>query len=498
MSFEFKLEYTMNEEIFSNYIGPKAENIGLLKKLINKILDHHSVWRKSFSPEDPELYSPSELNNPKLEEELDKFLSRSDNNLPYFHPRYLAQMLKDPAIPTILGYLTFMLSNPNNHAYEGGPVTTEMEMEVIELLLRFIGFENGWGHLTSGGSLANMEALWIARDFYPKGTVYFSEVSHYSWKRICKILQIDNFKEMPVDQNFRLDLNKLENEFKKSLPMFVMANLGSTGTGSVDDIESLLELRKKYKFHLHIDAAYGGFVKSVILNESYDLIPFAEIKNLSEFVYRQLLKLQDADSITIDPHKHGLISYGAGAVLYKEEELRKVVLNTAPYTYHKQNKPNIGMFSLEGSRPGAMAAACYLTYKVLPPNKAGIGKVVDNSLTASQKLYELLSKTTNIRNINYPDLDINCFYFDSLKKEINEINSLTNEVYRQLSVEAENPPFIISKFITPPLLTKRLLPDYTNINNESLTSLRTVFIKHWNSLNDFYYIEELVKELEKI
>jgi glutamate/tyrosine decarboxylase-like PLP-dependent enzyme len=487
----------MNEEILLNYIGPKAENIELLRKLINRILDHHSDWRKSFSPEDPSIYPKSELKNQKLEVELDKFLSRSENNLPYFHPRYLAQMLKDPAIPTILGYLTFILSNPNNHAYEGGPVTTEMEMEVIELLLRFLGFKNGWGHLTSGGSLANMEALWIARDYYPKGAVYFSEVSHYSWKRICKILQIDNFKEIPVDNNFRLDLNKLEKEFKNNPPMFVMANLGSTGTGSVDDIASILELKNKYKFHLHIDAAYGGFVKSVVLNADYNLIPFPATKNLSEFVYRQLLKLQEADSLTIDPHKHGLISYGAGAVLYKEEELRKVVLNTAPYTYHKQDKPNIGMFSLEGSRPGAMAAACYLTYKVLPPNESGIGKVIKNSLAASKKLNELLSNSEIIRNLNYPDLDINCFYIDSPGKKINEVNNKTGELYNKLSVEKKNPPFIISKFIAPSLLANKLLPGYSNEMAESLISLRTVFIKHWNSLNDYYYVEELVKELEK-
>jgi glutamate/tyrosine decarboxylase-like PLP-dependent enzyme len=487
----------MNQEIFSNYIGSKAENIELLKKLINKILDYHSRWRKSFSPEDPDLYPRTTLKNQKLEKELEKFLKRSENNMPYFHPRYLAQMLKDPAIPTILGYLTFILSNPNNHAYEGGPVTTEMEMEVIQLLLKFIGFKNGWGHLTSGGSLANMEALWGARDYYPDGCVYFSEVSHYSWKRICKILRIENFKEIPVDKNFRLDLNKLENEFKAHSPMFVMANLGSTGTGSVDDIEFILELKKKYKFHFHIDAAYGGFIKSVILDKDYSQLPFPKVKNLSEFVYRQLLKLQEADSITIDPHKHGLISYGAGAVLYNDEELRKVVLNTAPYTYHKKDKPNIGMFSLEGSRPGAMAAACYLTYKVLPPNNSGIGKIILNSLAASKKLYALLSKTEKIRNLNYPDLDINCFYVDSPAKKIDEVNYRTNIIYKKLSVESKNPPFIISKFIAPTPLAKTLLPQYNNDKEENLTSLRTVFMKHWNSLNDFFYVEELVKQLEK-
>ncbi|MCX6150546.1 MAG: aminotransferase class I/II-fold pyridoxal phosphate-dependent enzyme [Ignavibacteriales bacterium] len=487
----------MNDELFINYLGPKAENLNLLKKLVNRVLDHQAEWRKSFFPTDPEIYPKEILENSKLEEELEKFLLRSDGNLPYFHPRYIAQMVKDPSLPTILGYLSFMLSNPNNHAYEGGPVTTEMEMEVVELLLKFIGFENGWGHLTSGGSLANLEALWVARDFYPEGAVYFSEVSHYSWKRICKILRINNFEEVPVDKNFRMDLNVLEEKLKNNPAMFVMANLGSTGTGSVDDIESILELKNKYNFHLHIDAAYGGFVRSVILDEDFKQVSFSDTMNLSEFVYRQLLNMSKADSITIDPHKHGLISYGAGAVMYRDEKLRAVVLNTAPYTYHKLDKPNIGMFSLEGSRPGAMAAACYLTYKVLPPNRTGIGKLINYSLSASKKFYRLLSESKSLRNLNYPDLDINCFYKESVNRNISEANKLTLKLYDKLSVESASPPFIISKFVTSAPLAKIVLPTHSNEKQEDFTSLRTVFIKHWNSLNNFYYVEELIKELEK-
>jgi glutamate/tyrosine decarboxylase-like PLP-dependent enzyme len=325
----------------------------------------------------------------------------------------------------------------------------------------------------------------------------FSEVSHYSWKRICKILRIDNFKEIKVDKNFRIDLYELEKECKHNPPMFVMANLGSTGTGSVDDIESILELRKKYNFHLHIDAAYGGFVKSAILDENYYPIEFDKTIDISEHVYRQLLFMSKADSITIDPHKHGLVSYGAGAILFKEEKLREIVLNTAPYTYHKLDKPNIGMFSLEGSRPGAMAAACYLTYKVLPPNETGIGKFFSSSLTASKKLYKLLEESDSIRNLNYPDLDINCFYKESASKNLSEVNRLTLELYNRLSVESENPPFIISKFVTPLLIAKIILPEYSIVGTDIFTSLRAVFIKHWNSLNNFYYVGELVKELEK-
>lgn len=480
------------------FLGPKAENKELLIRLINKVIDTHTEWRRNAFPEDEGLFSPVNFSGSKLEDELDKFLERSKQNLPYFHPRYMAQMLKDPSLPTVLGMLTFALSNPNNHAYEGGPVTTEMEMEVTEMLMKMCGYRTGWGHLASGGSLANMEALWAARDYYGDGAVLFSEVSHYSWKRICSILRMPDYAEIKVDRNFRIDLNSLEDELKKRKVMFVMANCGSTGTGSVDDIESIVALKEKYGFHLHIDAAYGGFFRTLLIDENGKQFNSSEETVLSDHTFRQLKAIEYSDSITIDPHKQGLISYGAGAVLYKDENLRRGISNTAPYTYHKTDKPNIGMFSLEGSRPGAMAAACYLTYKVLPLNNTGVGAIIENCILASKKLYELIDRSNKYKNLTYPDLDINCFYRTDKGSSINEINSATLGTYNQLSVEAENPEFILSKFVLPSVIAHRLFPEYANPENQNLNSLRAVLMKHWYTMNNFYYLNKLAGVLENI
>lgn len=482
------------------FTGPKGENLKLLRELAEMIIDHHQQKRQSAFPDDPSLYTASPADSAlagKLKDELKEILSKGSASIPFFHPRYTAQMLKDPSIPAIAGYLAYILDNPNNHAYEGGPVTTGFEMEVVDLMLKFTGLNEGWGHLTSGGSLANMEALWAARDYYRDGGgVCFSEVSHYSWKRICNILRIDDYSEIPVDSRFRMDVNALEDQLKRRRIMFVMANLGSTGTGSVDDIEAILALKEKYGFHLHIDAAYGGFLRSVCLDENYSFEKFSTDMPISRYLHRQMELLCQADSVTIDPHKHGLIQYGAGAVLYRDENLRAPILNTAPYTYHKQDKPNIGMFSLEGSRPGAIAAACYLTYKVLPPNKTGIGQVAAESLKASKKFYELCALSGKLRNLNYPDLDINCFYPEPSGKSISAVNALSAEVYNRFSVEAEAPEFIISKFITPASIAQRVLPEYKNRGNENLTVLRSVFMKHWNGMDDYYYVNKLIEALE--
>ena len=487
----------MNNDIFTNYIGPKAENMPLLQSLINELLESHAAWRTSFYPQDASLYPSGNSNNEILTNALHQLIEKSTQGIPTFHPRYSAQMTKDTTIPAILGNLAFLLTNPNNHAYEGGPVTTMLEVEVTEMLMRMCGYREGWGHLTSGGSLANTEALWAIRDFYDNNrTVYFSSVCHYSWKRICKILQIKNFHEVPADGNFHLDLNYLEDKLKVSPAIAVIANLGSTGTGSIDDIESLLSLKEKYGFHLHVDAAYGGFFRSLVLDENSNSIPYNSGQILSEYTYRQLLAMQETDSITIDPHKQGLISYGAGAVLYKNEKLREVILNTAPYTYHITDKPNIGMYSLEGSRPGAMAAACYLTYKVLPLHAKGIGEVLTPSIAASKYFYECVEKHGQLNNIHVPDLDINCFYVVPEEKSIAALNNKTVPVYHALSLEAQNPPFILSKFVMPADLGTRVLPGYSNPGGIDVIPLRSVFMKHWNALDNFHYIRELIQTLE--
>lgn len=486
----------MIPEAFSAFLGPKAENSALFAELLQRVTEHHIGLRKSFSPEDASVYT-GVPGDETLRRELELFLKRVEKNVPYFHPRYSAQMLKDPAITVPLGYLAFMLSNPNNHAYEGGPVTTEMEMEVTDLMIKMCGFSSGWGHLASGGSLANMEALWAVRDTYEqKGSVLFSEVSHYSWKRICGILAMPDFAEIPVDKNFRMDLNVLEDRLKKEKVLCVVANIGSTGTGSIDDIPAILALKEKYGFHLHLDAAYGGFFRTVLLDDIYNPKPFEGVIGLSEYQYNALLAMKDADSITIDPHKQGAISYGAGAILFKEEKFRKAILNSAPYTYHLTDKPNIGMFSLEGSRPGAMAAACYLTYKVLPPHSGGLGNLLESTLLSANEFYKRIEGSEKYTNLCKPDLDICCFYKNAGMNSVEEITKETLAIYHENSLEAENPEFILSKFIASPSVTRMLFGEKSGPEGTMLTTLRSVFMKHWYPLNDFYYINELVKKLE--
>lgn len=495
----------MENILFENFLGPQAENHPTLQNAITRVLEWHSTWRRKFYPEDASLYPEMYLAPADFFITLNQFLKRLEEQPPYFSPRYAAQMLKDPTLSSVIGYLAVVLTNPNNHAYEGGPVTTQMEMEVVDDLLKLSGFEKGWGHLCSGGSLANMEAMWAVRDLHTKkykkpGQVLFSKMSHYSWKRICSILMIPQYSEIAVDENFRIDLNKLESALKKNRAMMVVANIGTTGCGAVDHVQDIIGLRKKYKFHLHLDAAYGGYTRSILISENGSIQPYDDVAAyIKPEVYESLVAIKEADSITIDPHKHGSLAYGCGAVLYKDERLRKILLNTAPYTYHITDKPNIGMFSLEGSRPGAVAAACWLTHKMIPLNKHGYGKIIGECLLSAKELSERIEKESGFVPLNNPDLDIFCFYQKPASRVISlqQMNKLNLAHYENFSVLNSSASFVLSKFVVDLATTKTVLPRIKR-DDKQLVALRTVLIKHWLRMGHPSYLDLLIASLKEI
>lgn len=493
----------MEHAFYDNFLGPQAENQMLLRNALCQIVDWHSALRRKYYTDDGSIYPSRYQASEHFHTIFDDFLKRLEKQPPYFSARYAAQMLKDPSLPSIIGYVATMLSNPNNHAYEGGPVTTEMEVEVIDDLLRMCGFRKGWGHLTSGGSLANLEAMWAVRDAYAAkskkpGQVMFSNMSHYSWKRNCAVLGIQDFKEIHTDDQFRMDIGHLEKCLKKGRTMMVIANIGTTGCGAVDDLESLLRLRNKYGFHLHADAAYGGYARSIIYSRANRVKRWEDVRDvLGRAVYDSLRAIEKVDSITVDPHKHGAVGYGCGAILYKEERLQKVILNTAPYTYHVKNKPNLGTFSLEGSRPGAAAAACWLSHRLIPLNEEGYGKIMTECLSAAAALFARIDAHPKYRALHTPDLDIFCFYRNpgEKKNSLKETNLRNEQIYGRFSVLNPRAPFILSKFVMDKHEAKKHLSSF-KMDDPQFVSLRAVLMKHWMRMGQPSFVDKLVEELD--
>jgi glutamate/tyrosine decarboxylase-like PLP-dependent enzyme len=288
------------------------------------------------------------------EEILLQVAERMQDNFPYYHPLYAGQMLKPPHEIARLAYMLAMWINPNNHALDGGRASSAMEKEAVAEIASMFGWQKYLGHLTSSGTFANMEALWVANNIHPKKKIVASELAHYTHERISGVLGI-RFQKIRCNKSGEMDVKKLEAQLKKGTIGTVVVTMGTTGIGSVDPLDEILELQRKFSFRIHLDAAYGGYFKLA--------------DNLSETTMKRFSLTQLADSIVVDPHKHGLQPYGCGCILFKNPEVGKYYKHDSPYTYFSSAELHLGEISLECSRAGAAAVALWATQKLLPLDK---------------------------------------------------------------------------------------------------------------------------------
>ena len=323
---------------------------------------------------------------------LRQVAGRMRDNFPYQHPLYAGQMLKPPHPVARLAYAMSLWINPNNHALDGGRASSAMEKEAVAGLARMFGWDEHLGHLCGGGTMANLEALWITGKLHPGKTILASSQAHYTHGRISDALQLD-FESVPVDARAKMDVGALEQRLRRGGVGAVVATLGTTGVGSVDPLPEILALRGKYGFRLHADAAYGGY--------------FTLAGNLGREARAAFDCLAQVDSIVVDPHKHGLQPYGCGCVLFRDRSVGRFYKHDSPYTYFSSDELHLGEISLECSRPGASAVALWATQKLLPMTKDGeFARDLGKCREAALALFDRLANDDRFLTALAPELDI--------------------------------------------------------------------------------------------
>jgi glutamate/tyrosine decarboxylase-like PLP-dependent enzyme len=515
------LDVTGTRALESWFLGPKGENADELERLVVEAIRDQAFWRRNYHPNDPTHITEEMRRTPEyvramdgLKEGYRSLLAFLKKSVPFFSMRYQGHMNWDLTIPGILGYFAGMLYNPNNVAFEGSTATTILELLVGDDLCRMLGYtipeptevERGavrpWGHITADGTIANIEAIWSARNlkFYapalqaalredpalasgrgitvpvpaggevpllgldgwtllnlraddilalaPRITAQFgvprdavtravnrfsvqslgiaefarrflgetggppvflvSGTKHYSFPKAAAVLGIgaDNMLDVPVDLNGRMSIPELRRMLEECLsarrPVYtVVAVIGSTEESAVDPIGEALAVRDELRargldFTIHADGAWGGYHASVV-REDFDIPePGALLAApppampLSRYVTAQFAALGHADSITVDPHKSGYIPYPAGALCYRNSAMRDLVTFAAPVVFHGDAEPTVGIYGIEGSKPGAAAAAVYLSHRVIRPSRSGYGKIIGQALFSCKKLYTRL------------------------------------------------------------------------------------------------------------
>lgn len=296
------------------------------------------------------------------------------------------------------------------------------------------------------------------------------QTKHYSWLKSADIIGIglNNVVAIDVDTNYRMDIDKLEAKIRElaneQIPVLgVVGVIGTTEEGQIDRIDKIVELREKLGkegiyFYIHVDAAYGGYARSIFLDENDAFIDYDKIdsvyknygvfqgKNewLTEDIYNSFKALSHVETITIDPHKMGYIPYSAGAIVVKDKRMRDAISYFATYVFEKgaDIPALLGAYILEGSKAGATAAAVWTAHKVLPLNVLGYGKLMGASIEGAFHFYNFLKdrefqvngKTIKVYPLTKPDFNMVDYVFNEVgNTDLGVMNKLNNDFYGHAS-----------------------------------------------------------------
>jgi glutamate/tyrosine decarboxylase-like PLP-dependent enzyme len=451
----------------------KSSNYSMLSE---RLWDSENEWESNWEAfrEDETLQVDPVL----VAKVADEFAERMKENYPFFHRRYAGQMLKPPHPIAAAAYQMAMKINPNNHALDGGPATAKMEIEAVADLARMFGYENHLGHLTSSGTIANLEALWVARSLHPSKGIAFSASAHYTHKRMCEVIRAEAM-EIPTDEFGRMDCDALEKVLKTGNVGTVVATIGTTSLGALDPLEKIIPLCRKYNVRVHADAAYGGFFMLLARQRSplINAVPF--------------LHLSECDSIVVDPHKHGLQPYGCGCILFADPSVGKFYKHNSPYTYFTSNDLHLGEISLECSRPGAAAAALWFTLKCIPLlPEAGLGAILTKTRRAALEFSRLIASSSMLCEFVRPELDIVTYFPRTKPLTASLISQRSEKMFSDAMHHSTNPLFLALLHVDSKQATQ--LHPQVNADHETMTILRSVLMKP----EHLAFVPQLIRELE--
>jgi glutamate/tyrosine decarboxylase-like PLP-dependent enzyme len=437
------------------------------RELIERALRGVEAWeaRWGAAPDAPSLTPAVDM-----AALLEDYAQRMDAMLPFFHPRYAGQMLKPPHPVAVAAYLAAMIVNPNNHALDASQATSPMEMEVMRALAEMFGLpEQALGHLTSSGTIANLEALWVARELAPGTAVVHSESAHYTHGRMCQVLGVEA-RAVAAHPDGRVDLDAVEAELIRGGVSTVVLTPGTTGVAAVDDIRAALTLRERHGVRLHVDGAYGGFYALLGEHEAFAAIG-------------------ECDSVVVDPHKHGLQPYGCGAVLFADPAVGRFYKHDSPYTYFTSNELHLGEISLECSRAGAAAAALWLTLQAFPlESDRGLGPVLRACRRAALGLADRIGASEHLQLHLDPMLDIVTYW--PRRARMSEVDAASAAMLHGGMQDAQDPIFLSTLRVDAKAFTA-LHPEVER-DADSVRVLRSVLMKPEHEA----WIEPLHERLE--
>ncbi|MFQ5815620.1 MAG: tyrosine decarboxylase MfnA [Candidatus Hydrothermarchaeaceae archaeon] len=249
--------------------------------------------------------------------------------------------------------------------------TKRIEEDAIAMLGGLLGNPAAKGYILSGGTEANITALWIARNMRHEenGEVIVSGAGHFSLQKATDLLGL-KLVEASVREDSTVDVDDV-NEKVGGATIAIVGIAGNTEYGAVDDIRGLGEIASDRDLYLHVDAAFGGFVLPFLEELGYPTKDF-------DFT------VEAVDSITVDPHKMGLAPIPSGGLLVRDPSSLGYIETLSPYLLEKKQH------TLMGTRSGASAAATYAVMRLL--GKEGYRRNVDHCMRITMSMYDSIGK----------------------------------------------------------------------------------------------------------
>jgi glutamate decarboxylase len=404
----------LEQEMSQNLVGFLNNHIVASK---NALTDIEQDFINAHIPEQPEFVSDH------MHHLLDKLVAQSVHTS---SPSFIGHMTS--ALPSFILPLSKLMVglNQNLVKVETSKAFTPLERQVLGMMHNLVyqqddSFYHSWMHsaehslgaFCSGGTVANISALWVARnkllkadgDFrgvareglhramrhygYQDLAILVSDRGHYSLKKSADILGIgqENVIAVPTDENNKIDCQKLAEKCQqladKNIKVLAIVGVaGTTETGNIDPLDKMAEIAQQQQCHFHVDAAWGG---ATLLSNKY----------------RPLLKgIEQADSVTIDAHKQMYVPMGAGLVIFKDPSSVSAIEHHAEYILRKGSK-DLGSHTLEGSRPG-MAMLVYASLHII--SRPGYEMLINQAIEKAEYFAELINQHDDFELITRPEL----------------------------------------------------------------------------------------------
>jgi tyrosine decarboxylase/aspartate 1-decarboxylase len=333
------------------------------------------------------------------EDEIKRELAKAETeDSRFISGKILGSMCTEPLDIAKDAHYQFLEANLGNAGLYPG--TKRLEEEVVQAMADMLQCRKATGSIVSGGTEANITSLWIARNKTGRKKVIFPKSAHFSFHKACDILALEPVV-VPLTEKFTIDVDEVARVVDDDV-CAIVGIAGTTELGTVDDIVGLAELLPDGAF-LHVDAAFGGFV-----------LPF--LKKMGMAVPDFDFTIPEVTTLTVDPHKMGMATIPAGALLIRDEKWIDNIHKEAPYL------SSVGQTAaLSGTRCSAAVAATYAAMRFL--GEEGYVELVGNCMETTQYALKR-AEELGIEPVVNPLMNIVCFYVPDPKRVQHDLDEL--------------------------------------------------------------------------